>query len=409
MMLVGCGIIPPTEVSIQMKALVQEMNTKDINKGSSSHHNKTTALIHMGPHKTGTTTLQAYSKTFINQLKEDGYHLPFDWAPDDVSKRLTVVRDQRNAMSFASCFLNSPEAMRNQDPCAHEYVRAGANIAAEGKSMLVTSEGFSLLGDHALKSLATYATASFDEVIVVVFYRRHFEWFVSFFNECWKNRIFGGNNFHYENSILWFTEMFVINGIREFENDAKRHEEARHTFFILDMLKKHFENVKVVNMHDDGKDNNEEFFCEIMPHANRTCEGVRENVMAKKEIVSNPSIDLIYGDLAYKAMKQGMVQIQNHEQMTQVTNAVQKHQLETLGLTKHDFPLTCPSSEVLDQILSLSLTMEETLFPEFYRSPQGEESLRASFQKYAETKLCTLADEAVRDPVWIDFFKSFSY
>ena len=194
MMLVGCGIIPPTEVSIQMKALVQEMNTKDINKGSSSHHNKTTALIHMGPHKTGTTTLQAYSKTFINQLKEDGYHLPFDWAPDDVSKRLTVVRDQRNAMSFASCFLNSPEAMRNQDPCAHEYVRAGANIAAEGKSMLVTSEGFSLLGDHALKSLATYATASFDEVIVVVFYRRHFEWFVSFFNECWKNRIFGGNN-----------------------------------------------------------------------------------------------------------------------------------------------------------------------------------------------------------------------
>ena len=105
-----------------------------------------------------------------------------------------------------------------------------------------------------------------------------------------------------------------------------------------------------------------------------------------------------------------MIQIQNHEQMTQLTNAVQNHQLETLVLTKDDFPLTCPSSEVLDQMLSLSLMMEESIFPEFYKTPHGEESLRASFQKYAETKMCTLnADEALRDPVWIDFFKNFSY
>ena len=137
---------------------------------------------------------------------------------------------------------------------------------------------------------------------------------------------------------------------------------------------------------------------------------MRENINSKKEIVSNPSIDLIYGDLTYNAMKQGMFQIQNHEQMTQVTNAVQKHQLETLGLTKNDFPLTCPSSEVLDQMLSVSLMMEESLFPKFYKTPHGEESLRASFKKYSKTKLCTLnADEALRDTVWIDFFKNFSY
>ena len=78
-------------------------------------------------------------------------------------------------------------------------------------------------------------------------------------------------------------------------------EEIKHTYFLVDMLKKHFENVEVVNMHD-GKDSNEEVFCEIMPHANRICESVREKIMAKKEIVSNPSIDLIYGDLAYNAI-----------------------------------------------------------------------------------------------------------
>ena len=46
-------------------------------------------------------------------------------------------------------------------------------------------------------------------------------------------------------------------------------KEIKHTYFLVDMLKKHFENVEVVNMHD-GKDSNEEVFCEIMPHTNRT-------------------------------------------------------------------------------------------------------------------------------------------
>ena len=50
------------------------------NNRDSSHRNKTTALIHMGPHKTGSSSLQLLTDTFMNELKEDGYHLPFDWA-----------------------------------------------------------------------------------------------------------------------------------------------------------------------------------------------------------------------------------------------------------------------------------------------------------------------------------------
>ena len=117
-----------------------------------------------------------------------------------------------------------------------------------------------------------------------------------------------------------------------------------------------------------------------------------------------------YFEWFYKAMTQGMVQIPNDQQMTQVTNAVQNHQLKTLGLTRDNLPLTCPSSEALDHLLSVSLMMEESFFPEFYESPLGEESLRASFKKYSEIKSCTInADEALRDAVWIDFFKNFSY
>eukprot|EP00957_Ditylum_brightwellii_P064619 4904244-Ditylum_brightwellii.AAC.1 len=109
-------------------------------------------------------------------------------------------------------------------------------------------------------------------------------------------------------------------------------------------------------------------------------------------------------------MEKGMVQIESKEQMKNITNAVQIHHQETFILTVYNFPLTCPSSEALDRLLSRSLMTEESLFPEFYKTPQGEQSLRAPFEKYAKTKLCSLnADKALSDVMWIDFFKSFSY
>ena len=401
MLIMACRLI-----LVRTDMLMHEVSL-DIKNGASSHHNKTTAIIHMGPHKTGTSTVQAMTAMFMGQLQQDGYQYPVQRAQDYINSGWNI-----NQVHFAKCFYpqyetNNPEL---HDPCEPESLFAGMEIAAEGKSMLASSEFFSKLQDHGLKTLGTYLTTTFDEVIIVVFYRRYFEWFVSLYNEFWKMRKFGKQDeFKWETSIVDFIQMIVIEEnffYRDVASDILVMKEMKHTYFLVDMLKKHFETVEVVNMHD-GKDSNEEFFCEVMPHANRTCKSVKDMT---KDVKANPSKDLIWGDMAYKAMKQGMVQIENHEEMSEVMKAVQKHQLETLGLTKNDFPLTCPSSEVLDQMLSVSLMMEESLFPKFYKTPHGEESLRASFKKYSKTKLCTLnADEALRDTVWIDFFKNFSY
>ena len=77
-----------------------------------------------------------------------------------------------------------------------------------------------------------------------------------------------------------------------------------------------------------------------------------------------------------------------------------------MGEKNYEFPLTCLSPDVENWLLAESLRMEESLFPEFFKTPDGEEALRASFQKYSESKkFCDLhAEEALQQQIWVDFF-----
>ena len=124
-------------------------------------------------------------------------------------------------------------------------------------------------------------------------------------------------------------------------------------------------------MHN-GKDNNEELYCEVMPNADRTCEALRTAEFDSTD--TNVHKVLIYEDLAYNAFKQGLIDIENNQQLEAVSGAVQEYQEVTLGLTKYDFPLICLSPEVKDWLLDVSLTIEETLLPEFLKLHRARKS-----------------------------------
>ena len=109
------------------------------NNKDSSHDNKTTALIHMGPHKTRSSSLQILTETFMNELKEDGYHFRFDWA------RNYINDGWNNQVHFASCFFQDnlyAGRMKKLYPCNPELLHAATEIGVEGKSMLVSAESF---------------------------------------------------------------------------------------------------------------------------------------------------------------------------------------------------------------------------------------------------------------------------
>jgi hypothetical protein len=178
---------------------------------------------------------------------------------------------------------------------------------------------------------------------------------------------------------------------------------------VIDRVKKHFDHIEVVNMHNE-KDNNEEFYCDVIPHATRTCEALKNGKAEQSQQVKNARKELMYEDLAYNAMKHGLVTINTNEELHDVTRAVQEYQEGTLNLTRNDLPMICLSSEVEKWLLDVSLDIEKTLFPKFFKSPLGEECLRAEFEVYAKSDLCKLdLSEALSDKVWIDFFLNYKF
>ena len=374
-----------------MPNLDDATTTSSENPSSSSR--KTTALIHMGPHKTGSSTVQGMSETFINELKEDGYHIPCDWVQDIWDGQ--TFNNEQGMVEFATCFVNPKNQARISGPCVFEMLLAGAEMGAEGKDMFVSAETFDVSDDDGLRALSAYLKI-FDETVVVVFYRRYFEWLASVDNQQRKTRKLKDSEDVWNKSILSFIEdLYSRDEIKD-----------KHTYNLVGRVEKHFENLELVNMHNE-KDNNEELFCEVMPHADRTCEALKSN---EDEIYYNPRVELIYEDLAYNAMKKGLIEIANDQELDAISSAVQEYQEETLGLTKYDFPLICLSPEVEEWLLDTSLMIEETLLPEFFKTSLGEEALRASFAEHAKTDLCKLdVEEAFIDDLWIDFFTTLNY
>ena len=283
--------------------------------------------------------------------------MPFDWIAQEEGS------DNRNQVEFAACFIHPYDNFENvrvsTKPCAPKLLLSGLEIGAAQRNLFLSAEAFDKMDDDGVNALAAYLSI-FDEVKVALFYRRYFEWLPSLDNEVRKNRMLD-NDQQWEGSIISFIE----------EGYANKEIDSKHTYSVFDKTEKHFDHIELVNMHN-GKDNNEELYCEVMPNADRTCEALRTAEFDSTD--TNVHKVLIYEDLAYNAFKQGLIDIENNQQLEAVSGAVQEYQEVTLGLTKYDFPLICLSPEVKDWLLDVSLTIEETLLPEFLKLHRARKS-----------------------------------
>ena len=81
---------------------------EDINFQTAGNNTKTRAVVHMGIHKTGTSTIQSYSELLQHELKLDGYENVKDMMQkvkrgDGEKSRETFHWMVENGR-FASCF-----------------------------------------------------------------------------------------------------------------------------------------------------------------------------------------------------------------------------------------------------------------------------------------------------------------
>jgi len=348
---------------------------------------KKIAVVHVGPHKTGTSTIQDLSLRFKDSLEMDNYEMP--WTG------LTGIPMKQNQVSLATCFYSPPEdnlnymrhteTLKEKYPCVEKMLINGPKIAERNNSIFITSEEF----DRAFLNLQDFKDylKPWDEVKIIVYYRRFYDWAFSSYNSQTKR------------STTYFPAFHEMKTFFNSDNDDV------YTFQVFQRYKRFFDNVAIMNMHDKSKDLTESFYCDTMPHAEHTCNKVK----SMKKVKSNSSKSNAYmalRTLALAAKEKDYIDLKTEKDIQFAMEQIQNHQENTLGNSVNNFKFICPSKEQYDILLQKSLQFEKELMPDFFASPIGEAELRSHFEE-TKAKMCSVDhEEIINSKEWIEFFSS---
>mmetsp|Transcript_412 Transcript_412/g.989 ORF Transcript_412/g.989 Transcript_412/m.989 type:complete len:443 (+) Transcript_412:85-1413(+) len=356
------------------------------------------AVVHMGIHKTGSTTIQHLSKVYMQQLRQDGYEMP--WVAKEemnIGERETVYKTLReNQVNFASCFLPSDSDERKEFPCDSNLLLHGLDIANRNQNLFVSAETFSSIDAEGVVMLSSYL-AHWEEITIVIYYRRLHEYLASLYNEILKARTFE------DNADQWRWDTSIVDCVAEYvSGDSEWY--PSYTTRLIERLETNFnsDNIVVMNYHDkSGGDMNELFFCNVMADATHTCDAVRSDRRRSQTVNLNSKVNLDYTDLAYGAKQAGLIEINSDEQMLRVAREIQVHH-ETL-LMGVPFKRECLPVEVLEDLWDMTLQSEMLLFPGQDDNTIAE--MRSDFDKAANTSLCKVdVQKALNEESWSLFF-----
>lgn len=165
----------------KMNHLHQHDSTEDDHSTHSSHEDiradttRTTAppsplaILHIGPHKTGSTTIQSLMKRFVKELAMDRYEMPW-----------VAIGGWESQVHLATCFLN--KAVVNH-PCDQRLIESAKSISKRNSNILISSEEFDREYVN-MTSLNDFLTPW--NVTVVYVYRRFYSWLQSYHFELSK-------------------------------------------------------------------------------------------------------------------------------------------------------------------------------------------------------------------------------
>lgn len=268
-----------------------------------------------------------------------------------------------------------------------KLLQTGLEIAQRRHNIFISAETFSKIDPKGLEELSKYLS-DWDSTTIIVYYRRYYDWIHSLYNQHIKYRTLKRPG-QWRTSLADYLEKSVRGGGFDYAYTAR----------LVTRLRKYFENITIVNLHDKSKEFSEHFFCDAMPGAKNTCQFIKND---NKTQHLNSSVDLVYINLAFAARQMGLLRIATDEELKTVSAVVRKHHEQTLGRTINDFKLICPPAKMLEMILNKSLQYEKSIFPKL-----DEAVLRSDFEKQSTTLLCDVdIVGTLKMPEWQLFFKS---
>mmetsp|Transcript_4478 Transcript_4478/g.9813 ORF Transcript_4478/g.9813 Transcript_4478/m.9813 type:complete len:507 (+) Transcript_4478:365-1885(+) len=341
-------------------------------------------LIHAGPHKTGTTSIQSFiyhslwqNKTF---LREDNYAVP------DAEILPGIFGDVGPGLNLAHCMLSDYRKDGGQMNVAFcNKLRFGPlphwleDNYNKSRNIIIVAEDFDrrTINQRRLQ----YYLRPYKRLRVVVGYRRQHDWLPSWYNQIvdlYTTQYIRGEA-KYPSFVEWidkryeeFRQVHAIEVATRFRNSGK------------------FESVDILNMHDDvGLMEN--LFCNYVPGATATCKVIKDGANPAKPNIGRAHE---YERLATMAYLHGKLP-KYHSAIAAMAEQIKNMAVER-GIFKDgdDYPKICLNQTFLDGLLQTEMEQEREYFPEWYERQGGDEGLKKAFEK-SKYKLCSMDVEKV--------------
>lgn len=372
-------------------------NSVDTSDPSASANTAPLFVLHVGPPKTGTSTIQGVARNHEDILQQDNMYYLGHYAGRPETRLHELSKFCRKCETQEGC-IHCPQRWQEFENIVSHHYDLNHNV-------FVSDETFNRFfsdeqdAEEFLWTRLANILSRWD--VRIIFSHRHYhEWVPSNYHQNFNPM---GNRAQDVRGSWPDAGGITILSFREYFQNFVSSDNFwyKHPLFIKKQWAKHFKDVRVVSMHGDGDFVNT-FFCKFLPEAKSLCE-VLKSKPKETAITKNSSSQkyLHYDMLAVAAYQRGF--IKKKLKRPDVTAAIKKHAQKLGLLTITDFDLECLSHDQADLFLKMTLELESDVVPDF-----SEAELRSIFASDAEKgKFCSVdTDLTLQDERWVEFFKT---
>eukprot|EP00986_Skeletonema_menzelii_P015796 scaffold12700_cov142-Skeletonema_menzelii.AAC.6 len=403
----------------------QEQTADENNIKISSTPNEPVFVLHIGPHKTATSTIQCDLTRYRKELYESASVAFMGRIYSSCFKRRYNEYTFNPRLLIDSCFKNGNCKAKDAWKSLESQLQY---LSAHNKHVILSDEAFARMHvtsrnqEDNRKMLFDLINKYYPgRMRVVVVYRRYYEWQLSLWNQ-FNKPFFNGNgdtSGYKESYRKWPSEggkrcqtfQSFLEELLDPENarhcpsdkEYRNRAEASHVHaaqYFRGLWSNHSSEVQVLNLHkmnvptDNGEDVTSRFLqSTLTPLAAETYIRSKDSGFGGRH---NPSRNINYDILAVVAHEHGLLANQTIPR-AQVAALLEENLMKFKNTT--DLPLQCPNEELLKRFLLKSLHYEELLYPSQSDETEHEMNFYEAAKKH---KFCNfdfdalLEDEDIR-------------
>ena len=371
---------------------------------SEQENGRRNLVVHVGPPKTGTTSLQTDLSGFMEILRQDGYEYAGRFYKPSVNSEGKSALNRRDSLlqgSARSMFKRCEEIPRSK--CANEFLQELRNY--RGSSVIVSEESLSQWKESDVLAFRDAMVADKWNVTIVVTYRHLFEWLPS--AKFQRERIDRWAAFKSN----WPGEGPGKNGRPLDPLFPSYFREWRNYHVFCDVLIEFFQNafpVVTLDIHDDTSLRTS-FLCSI-PHASKSCQESQRLDREKEETHMNLQDDTpssFYDAVATAAAAKGFLDTSLVERRF-VACDIMLFQKQILKQTALDFPLKCPTKQQQSIFLEESVLLETKIFSTTFAENKIRQRKELG-ERVAAKGFCWVDSDAVLDMhEWNTYFARYN-